>query len=134
MPAGLFSSEGEKREERGLVPDHMKPLKKSRDFRRVLDGGVKIRRKTFTAYRLPNSLEETRVGLSVSRRLGKSVTRNRIKRRLREAVRRNEEVLPRGEDIVIIARREAEKAPFGELEEDVRGLAGEERTLRGRKE
>jgi ribonuclease P protein component len=112
----------------------MKPLKKSRDFRRVLDGGVKIRRKTFTAYRLPNSLEETRVGLSVSRRLGKSVTRNRIKRRLREAVRRNEEVLPRGEDIVIIARREAEKAPFGELEEDVRGLAGEERTLRGRKE
>lgn len=52
----------------------------------------------------PNTLKHNRLGLSVSRRLGGAVLRNRIKRRLREAFRLSQHQQPAGYDIVIVVR------------------------------
>lgn len=52
----------------------------------------------------PNELRHNRLGLSVSRRLGGAVERNRIKRRLREAFRLSQHQQPAGYDIVIVVR------------------------------
>ncbi len=68
----------------------------------------------------PNSLETSRVGLSVSKRVGKAVVRNLVKRRLREALRRLD--LRDGWDILLIARKGAGDTDFHTLERSLRSL------------
>lgn len=63
----------------------------------------------------PNGLEHSRLGLTVSRRVGNAVVRNRIKRRLREIFRRAGQSLPQGIDLVAVARPPAAQLPFAEL-------------------
>lgn len=59
---------------------------------------------------------ETRLGLSVSRKTGKAVTRNRIKRRLREIFRLNQDRIRKGADIVLVVKPEATALKYNELE------------------
>lgn len=62
-----------------------------------------------------------RVGLTVTRKIGNAVERNRIRRRLREAIRiyAEADMVP-GIDYVIVARREVLSAPFATLSEELR--------------
>jgi len=69
---------------------------------------------------LPNGFTLFRYGFSVSRQVGKAVTRNRVKRRLREILRLTP--LEPGWDIVFIARPVAATADYASLRESVRGL------------
>lgn len=66
---------------------------------------------------LPNGLNRSRYGFSVSQRVGKAVTRNRVKRRLREILRITP-LLP-GWDIVFIVRPPAAGAKYAELKRAV---------------
>jgi len=69
---------------------------------------------------LSNGFTLSRYGFSVSRQVGKAVTRNRVKRRLREILRLTP--LEPGWDIVFIARPVAATADYASLRESVRGL------------
>ena len=69
-----------------------------------------------------NGLVGTRVGLSVSRRVGNAVVRNRWKRRIREAFRLQRRDLPPGLDLVYRPRRGASPS-FHQIYESVRRLA-----------
>ncbi len=69
---------------------------------------------------LPNGLTLSRYGFSVSKRVGKAVTRNRIKRRLREILRITP--LKSGWDIIFIARPAAATADYAGLKRLVEGL------------
>lgn len=61
-----------------------------------------------------------RFGFTVTKKVGNSVVRNRIRRRLREAVRLADPALPRpGHDYVVVARIEALSASFDELRGDL---------------
>ena len=69
---------------------------------------------------LPNGLDLSRYGFSVSRRVGKAVVRNRVKRWLREILRSAQ--LKPGWDIIFIAHPRAADAGFTNLEKSVQGL------------
>ena len=64
-----------------------------------------------------------RVGITVSKKLGKAVVRNRVRRRIREAYRLNEELFLPGWDIVIVARSRAVEVSFQKLTESLLTLS-----------
>jgi len=76
---------------------------------------------------LPNVLTFSRYGFSVSRRVGKAVTRNRVKRLLREILRQMR--LQPGWDIIFIARVPAASANYAELERTIERLLSRAKLL-----
>ena len=67
----------------------------------------------------PDVQDINRVGISVSKKVGNSVVRHRIKRVIREIIRTDDAMFDTGSDIVIIARAEAKNADYRELERAV---------------
>ena len=100
------------------------PLKENAAFRRLYYKGKSAGNRYLVIYCARNRLEATRVGLTVSTKLGHAVVRNRVRRRLREIVRHNASCLPSGYDIVVVARTAAVEAEFAALEKSFRLLAG----------
>ena len=74
-------------------------------------------------YARKNRTGTNRVGITVSKKLGKAHIRNRIRRRLREVYRLNEENFQPGWDIVLVARSRALNAPFSQLTASCLSLA-----------
>ena len=73
-------------------------------FAAVYAAAAKQSRGPLAIYSKPNDLPHCRWGLSVSRRVGNAVRRNRVKRLLRESIRLLQHDFPRGYDIVIVVR------------------------------
>ena len=74
-------------------------------------------------YARKNRTGANRVGITVSKKLGKAHIRNRIRRRSREVYRLNEEAFQPGWDIVLVARSRALNAPFSQLNASCLSLA-----------
>jgi ribonuclease P protein component len=70
----------------------------------VFDGRLRRAAGPLLVYARANGLSHTRLGLSVSRRVGGSVKRSNVKRLLREAFRLSQHELPPGLDVVIVVR------------------------------
>jgi len=85
------------------LPNRMR-LKTAGQFRAVYDRGMSTAGGPLVIYARPNALDHPRLGLSVSRRVGRAVTRNRIKRLLRESFRLHQHDLPCGYDLVVNVR------------------------------
>jgi ribonuclease P protein component len=122
MPA--LDSAGDSTTRRLSFPRSSKLLKHG-DFQRVYKAGRRHFSGLLTAFYLPratgpNSRESgPRVGMTVGRVLGGAVDRNRIKRRLREAVRLHLAELPYAVDVVINPKKTVLKAGFVEVEQEV---------------
>ena len=98
---------------------HRRPrLTRSADFDRVYRRGRSAATRSFVLYAFPSASdssetedsEEVRLGVSVGRRVGGAVDRNRVKRLLREAFWALDDQLPEGHDFVIVARAGAAEA------------------------
>jgi ribonuclease P protein component len=96
-------------------------LTRSADFERTTRAGKRWAGDLVVVYHLPGA-GPTRVGLAVGRRIGTAVVRNRVRRRLREAVR---PLLPHlaGGDLVVVARAGAERAEVADLARSIAALA-----------
>ncbi len=80
-------------------------LSRSAEFERVYRQGRSTANRHLVLYTFPNdSTDRPRLGLSVSRKVGGAVERNRVKRLLREAFARTEPELRPGQDVVLVAR------------------------------
>lgn len=81
-------------------------------------------------YARKNRTHTNRVGITVSKKLGKAHIRNRVRRRLREIYRLHEDLFQPGWDIVVVARSRAIDAEFFKLTESYLGLAEKAGILR----
>ncbi len=107
-------------------------LVRSSEFRAVYGLGQRLASPHFVAFVLPNGRAVSRFGLSIKaspKRWGGSVLRNRLKRRVREMLRRRRGEIPAGWDIVLHPKITVAAADFAALEAEIlqmlaRGLAG----------
>ncbi len=91
-------------------------LKKNHQFQFVYKNGKSYANKYLIMYMMENGLEKNRIGISVSKKVGNSVVRHRVKRLIRESYRLHEKIFNSGLDMVIIARPSASAAGYKEAE------------------
>ena len=91
-------------------------LKKNSDFKRLYTRGKSSVNPYMVVYCRRNRTGANRLGYTVSTKLGGAVTRNRVRRRLREIVRLRTPELKSGWDIVIVARMKCVKAEYARMD------------------
>lgn len=94
-------------------------LKKNKEFKIVYKKGKSYANRDFVVYYKKNSLGNSRIGFSVSRKVGKAWKRNEIKRRLREILRNNQYLLSKGYDIIIIVRQFIKDTDYYSMEKSL---------------
>lgn len=99
--------------------DRPSRLRQNQDFQRVRREGRSWTTAWVVLVAAPNDLDRSRFGFAVGKRIGKAVARNRVKRRLREAVRLRRVLAPPGWDLLFIAREPALEASFDQLDRAV---------------
>jgi ribonuclease P protein component len=97
-------------------------LRDNEQFQRVKKDGRSWSHLLLVLCALPNGLEYSRFGFSVSKRVGKAVVRNRVKRLLREAARARHSLVVPGQDLVLIARSPIREADYRQVEQAVEQL------------
>ncbi|MBE6985764.1 MAG: ribonuclease P protein component [Ruminococcaceae bacterium] len=102
---------------------HTVSLKENSVFRRLYYKGASAGNRYLVIYCRRNGSKFSRLGLTVSTKLGKAVVRNRMRRRLREVYRLQEKRLLSGFDIVVVARSAAVDADFPKLQSAFRHAA-----------
>ncbi len=96
-------------------------LRKRREFLLIQRQGKKIHLQDLLAFVYPRE-KGLRLGITASKKVGTSVVRNLIKRRIRELWRLSKHEFPEGFDVVILARKTARDAPFQALRSQVEEL------------
>ena len=91
-------------------------LKGSSAFRRLYAKGKSAASPSLVVYFRKNGARTNRVGITVTTKLGNAVARNRVRRRLREIYRLNEQSLRPGLDLILVARTRARYVPYAELD------------------
>ena len=98
-------------------------LKKNHQFQFVYKNGSSYANKYLVMYVKENGAERNRIGISVSKKVGNSVVRHRVKRLVRESYRLQEKIFNSGLDMVIVARQRAGSAGYYEIEDSLLRLA-----------
>jgi ribonuclease P protein component len=102
--------EGLRREER---------LRRKRDFETVAKEGTRRHTKNFLIITRKNDQGFSRLGAVASKKLGKAVERNRVKRLMREFFRRNKDRLPRSTDYVIVGKKGAQDLQYAHVVDEL---------------
>ena len=99
-------------------------LKKNADFQTVYKCGKSFANKYLVMYVKENDLGINRIGISVSKKVGNSVVRHRVKRLILESYRLHEDMFNSSLDIVVIARSNAREVGYKEIESALLHLGG----------
>ncbi len=97
-------------------------LKNNRQFRFVYNKGKSSANKYLVIFVVKNSGETNRLGISISKKVGKSVVRNRIRRRIKESYRSLEDNIKVGYDIVFLARQGANGSEYNDIHRSIKSL------------
>lgn len=96
-------------------------IKKHQEFQEVIAKGSLVRAKFFTFYILENKLGYTRIGISVPKKSGNAVIRNKIKRQIRAMCANNCDY-SKSIDLVMIIKKAYNPDNFAEIEKDIQEI------------
>ncbi len=96
-----------------------KRIHNQRDYSKIFQRGTRLRFPEFNLIFQENDLDYSRIGISVGKKFGNAVSRNRAKRLCRELFRLNQYILPDGIDIVFLPRREILTAGWDKLSQNM---------------
>jgi ribonuclease P protein component len=99
-------------------------IRKRRDYLRIYQEGGRIGSSNFIAILGNNQSGKTRLGIAVNKKIGNAVTRNRIKRLIRECFRLRKDGIPHSKDIVIIAKRDISLLKYQDVRTELDRLFG----------
>lgn len=97
-------------------------LRKNIDFQTVFKKGKNFWNRQFTLIIYKNDLSKSRVGITITKKYGTAVERNKLKRRLREIIRKNKYLLIKGHDMVLIPKASCKDMSYDELESSVKHI------------
>ncbi|KYH34121.1 ribonuclease P protein component [Clostridium tepidiprofundi DSM 19306] len=97
-------------------------LRKNAEFRVVYKKGKSFSNKFLVLYIKRNGMGINRIGISVSKKVGKSVVRSRVKRLIYESYRLNNSNLKQGYDLIVIARTTCKEQSFSVIEKSLINL------------
>jgi ribonuclease P protein component len=100
-------------------------IRRRADFLKILREGKKSQTEHFWVSLRPNGLSYCRLGITVGKRVGSAVARNRLKRRLREFFRQNKTLFPPATDFLVSAKKGASGLNFWQLADELRGIIRE---------
>ncbi|WP_404330610.1 ribonuclease P protein component [Mesobacillus maritimus] len=108
-------------------------IKKNKEFQQVFQNGKSFANRQFVVYVLKKQDQESfRIGLSVSKKLGNAVTRNQIKRYIRQAFLELKDEVRTGNDYVIIARKPAAEMGMQDIKKSLEHVLKVARVLKKR--
>ncbi len=113
---------------------HFNSIKKNSDFQRVYKTGKSYANKILIMYVTESGGGESRIGISVSKKVGNSVVRHHVTRLIRESFRLNQNRVKKGLDIVVVARASAKESEFKNIESAYLHLCGLHNILENRSE
>lgn len=103
---------------------HFNSIKKNKDFQLVYKTGKSYANKYLIMYVMENNTEESRIGISVSKKVGNSVVRHHITRLIREIFRLNVNIVKTGLDIIVVVRPTAKEQSYKTIESAYLHLCG----------
>lgn len=98
---------------------HTTSMKYNFEFKRLYHKGNSITAGFLVLYYRKRNQPENRLGITVSRKIGNAVTRNRIRRLIRESYRLKEPSIAKGYDFVFVARARAVHCSFEQINRDM---------------
>ena len=99
-------------------------IKKNFEYRKVYKRGRSTVGRYLVVYLFKNNTNANRLGITVSKKVGNSVIRNRVRRLTKESFRKLEDDLNQGYDIVVVARVISNKASYQQIEDNLYKLLG----------
>ena len=91
-------------------------LRKNMEFKKVYTGGKNFWNRNLVLYIKKNNLEEPRLGITITKKVGNAVVRNKIRRRIKEIYRLNLHKIKGGYDLIIIPKKNVVDISFKDLE------------------
>jgi ribonuclease P protein component len=105
-------------------------LRRREDFRKVFRTGRSVANREFVVYTKPKKTGTIRLGISISRRVGNAVRRNRIKRQMKEITREWIKDISSNEDIIVIVRKPVSNMNYLQIQSSLRHVLGKARVLK----
>lgn len=104
-------------------------LRKNRDYNLVYKKGKKFYNRYFILIIKKKGKQNTRVGFSITKKYGNAVERNRMKRQLREIIRKQAHSLKKGIDMVVIPKKNTKELSFSQLNESLRAVLEKSKSI-----
>jgi ribonuclease P protein component len=97
-------------------------VRKNSHFRYIYNRGKSLSNSSLVMYITKNNKNLNRIGISVSKKVGKSVVRSRVKRLIKESYRNNKQLFKKGYDIIYIARVGTSKLKYDDFQKSILNL------------